>query len=162
MTKAWAIESWLFATNCRDFRYILSRSIVSWLGTALITTTFLNFGQSTKDSPVSGDAVFYALTALVAAPIIENLLLIAIIEGASIFTPNRMGQALCSVLLLAGLHAALSPLWGVAVSWNFLVMAASYTGNRSLGPQRAYMITVLIHAVHNLPSALVLIFEMHL
>lgn len=162
MSKAANIEAWLFETNRQYLGYILSRSIVSWIGTAIITTTILLLGGSTKEAPLSGDAVFYAVTALIAAPFFENLLLIMIIEGASRIISNRMGCALCAVLLLAGLHSALSPLWGVAVTWNFLVMASSYFGNRSSGPLSAYMVTVIIHAIHNLPSALVLIFEMHL
>jgi hypothetical protein len=94
------------------------------------------------------------ISLLVAAPLIESLILIGIIELLRRVRAPEAAQIFTAALFSAAMHA---PQWwphAIIVLPSFCIQAASYLYWRRTSWKTAYWVLVLIHSLTNLPAAL--------
>lgn len=125
--------------------------------TLVIMGLVLIFADAPSREGVSLDTLPYVLSRLVFAPVVENLVLVAIISILSCFISSANKIAIIASLVAALAHARSS--WaphGLIVAWLFYVLSRAYLVWRPRGIRIAYFVTVLMHAAHNLiPTSLV-------
>ncbi|HTU64547.1 MAG TPA: hypothetical protein VMF52_01245 [Steroidobacteraceae bacterium] len=95
--------------------------------------------------------------ALLAAPIIETLVLALVIQLIGRLTKHREAIAIASALLWGALHASFYPLWFFGTVWSFYVFSRGYLAWRPVSVKHALGAAAVPHALVN-SSALLLQF----
>lgn len=131
--------------------FVITRSLACYAGNLLMAMVIKLCGFSIRDVGNEGLTPLLLITSLIAAPFLENVLLVATAAFAAKFcTP--FFASFFSALLLAGLHSSASWAWGIVVFWSFLTMAGIYLQWRTFGRAKAYAVTVGIHCLVNVPA----------
>lgn len=90
------------------------------------------------------------LAALVAfAPIVETLLLSALLWTLSRFIASPLRIAAVSALVWGGLHGAVAPMWFFGTVWAFFVFSYAYLAWRPRSYAHAFAAAALPHALQN-------------
>ncbi|MDD2924563.1 hypothetical protein [Rhodoferax sp.] len=93
---------------------------------------------------------------VVVAPVIETLLLAAILWVLSLLSQNLLLVAAASAVIWAGFHATFGALWFFGTVWSFFVFSCAYLTWRKVSFPRAYFAAALPHAFVNLTVVLIL------
>jgi hypothetical protein len=138
-------------------------AIYSLLG-ALLICLLLSYlaGIQLRSSPRSHlladrGLVYFSVSAVLIAPIVESALLIALIGIARRFFAGKFVQIVLPASFLCLLHALAWPPWGLIVAPVFLLSAYGYLRWRAEGFLGAAFTTVLIHSFYNVPGAIILL-----
>lgn len=91
---------------------------------------------------------------LLFSPIVESLILVAVIEVLRWISCPTWVQICGSTIIIAILHSVGWRPWGLIVAPGFAVQAFSYLYWRSGSRTIAFAIVVCIHALHNLMPAI--------
>jgi len=91
-----------------------------------------------------------AVMDLLISPIIESLVIIAIIEIARRLKVGALTGIVAATLLFGALHCATIPIWGLIVVPAFFIEAVSYNYWRRVSFWAGLQTIVLIHAFSNL------------
>jgi hypothetical protein len=91
------------------------------------------------------------------SPLVETFGLVVIIWIVRRVTKHTAYLPLITALICAGLHSLAKPYWGLEIFWAFLIFAQCYVTWEKKSLLQAYWLTVILHALHNLLPALVLI-----
>jgi hypothetical protein len=94
---------------------------------------------------------------LVVAPLVETVILAAVVTVLARFIRNANIVAAISALAWAGLHAAFYPLWFFGVVWSFFVFSRGYLAWQPVSYKHAFGAAAVPHALVN-SSALLLQF----
>lgn len=135
----------------RWFLFAVLTAPVAWLVAASIALPFILVAQ--PESLPDRDGWPRILSGLLFAPVVENLIMIAMIGVARHFCSAKLSVAIM-VCVMAVVHAMAASWMAIAASVAFLVYGASYVAWQPSGGRRAYWITVLQHAIFNLPATL--------
>lgn len=87
--------------------------------------------------------------ALVAAPVIETLVLGAVLELLRFATRRRQILALVSALAWGGAHAWFHPLWFFGTVWSFYVFSRGWLAWQPVSYKHAFAAAVVPHALVN-------------
>lgn len=102
-----------------------------------------------------------ALIALVAAPLVETLVLSAMLEGLRRLTPRVEVAAIASALAWGAAHAWFHPLWFFGTVWSFYVFSRGYLAWRPVSYKHAFGAAALPHALVNASALLLQFFARH-
>ena len=94
---------------------------------------------------------------LVAAPLVETVVLAVLVTGLARFIRNANLVAAISALAWGGLHAMFYPMWFFGVAWSFFVFSRGYLAWRPVSYKHAFGAAAVPHALVN-SSALLLQF----
>jgi hypothetical protein len=94
---------------------------------------------------------------LVAAPVVETVVLSLLITGLARFIRNVNLVAAMSALVWGALHAMFYPIWFFGVVWSFFVFSRGYLAWRPVSYKHAFGAAAVPHALVN-SSALLLQF----
>ena len=118
---------------------------------ALIGMLFPNASQ--PDFPVSPAMQIFLIVIL--SPVVETLIM-----GSILLILLRFVSPTVAVVLSAigwGLfHSSFHPTWGLVIWWPFLIFSTLFVTWRSRSLAAAFAIPALVHALQNLPPALML------
>ena len=134
------------------------------LGTAWLTTflpSLLLAGVIALIAPnapqpsfdVSGPMAIFLLA--VFAPVVETL----IMGGALLILLRFASPAVAVLISSAGwgiAHSTAAPTWGLVIWWPFLIFSTLFVTWRQRSLAAAFAIPAAAHALHNLPTALLL------
>lgn len=139
----------------RWFIFATLTASAAWLVAAGISLPLVLIAQ--PESLPDREPWIRIFSGLLLAPMIENLIMIAMIRVARKFVDAKFSVAMM-VAIMALIHAIAASWMAIAASVGFLVYGASYVLWYPSGGRRAYWITVLQHAIFNLPATLAGIF----
>lgn len=93
----------------------------------------------------------------VIAPLTETVMMAVIFALLRLITRQIVPLAILSTLIWMGLHSLGTPAHGLGIFWSFFIQSICYLRweTRSLG--HAFWMTAALHALHNLPPALLLL-----
>ena len=131
--------------------------LVAWL-TAFIPSIALAAAVGTllpdartPEFPISGIVAIILLVFF--APIVETLIM-----GSVLLILLRFVSATSAVLVSAFgwavAHSLSAPIWGLIIWWPFLVFSTLFVTWRSRSVAVAFAMAAAVHALHNLPPAL--------
>jgi hypothetical protein len=86
---------------------------------------------------------------VVFAPLVETLLLSALLWGLSRFIASPVRVAAASALIWGGLHGAVAPMWFFGTVWAFFVFSYAYLAWRPRSYRHAFFVAALPHAMQN-------------
>jgi hypothetical protein len=91
------------------------------------------------------------------APVLETLIM-----GAVLLILLRVASPAVAVLLSAlgwGIaHSLATPIWGLVIWWPFLIFSTLFVVWRQRSLAAAFAMPMIAHGLHNLPSALLLVY----
>ena len=90
------------------------------------------------------------------APIVESLIMAAVLELLLRIVPPRWAIAL-SAIGWGVAHSLQAPTWGLVIWWPFLIFSALYVTWRQRSKLGAIGIAAAVHALNNLIPALLLL-----
>ena len=92
------------------------------------------------------------------SPLIETLIMAAVLEGLLRFVPPA-AAILMSSLGWGVAHSLVAPAWGLVIWWPFLIFSTLYVAWSKRSAWLAIGIVFLVHALQNLVPALLLAFR---
>lgn len=106
------------------------------------------------DFPFGSWTIFALVVAF--APVVETLIM-----GSVLLVLRRFVSPVTAVVLSAAgwgiAHSLQAPAWGLVIWWPFLIFSIVFLVWQEQGLARAFAITSLLHAMHNLLPALGLV-----
>jgi hypothetical protein len=109
---------------------------------------------SQPEFPFTGAELFVRL--VIVAPIVETLIMGVVLVLLQLLL--RPTPAVLVTALFAGLAHSLAPngvpVWGLVIWWPFLIFSTLFVTWRQRSLLAAFAMPALAHAVHNLPTAL--------
>jgi hypothetical protein len=145
------LEAAASARPSRLFARATLLAAVSLLASLLVALGVQAFTGGLIRNHSAGLGWMEAVVSLVAAPAVENLILVFVLEAcvAARMTDKRV-LPLISAIPLSLCHAVFAPAWAVVVYPAFVVYAHAYDRYRRSGQDRTgYWMSVLVHAMHN-------------
>ena len=139
----------------------LATILVAWLltwGGSILLAALINTFSPVVEGPNFEAQGFYSLFMLVVfAPVTETLIMAAIIWLLTRFL-KPTAAIVGSALIWGAAHSAMAATWGLVIWWPFLIFSTLYLvwRQRSLG--WALAMPMIVHALQNLPSALLVSF----
>jgi hypothetical protein len=154
----------LFRRTTRT-KFALAMAVYSLLGAFLIYLLLIYLaGIESSGSPRNRlqannrSLVFFSISAVLIAPVLESALLIAIIAIVSRIFASQFMRIVLPTFLLCLLHSLAWAPWGLVVAPVFLLSSYGYLRWKPEGFFGAVFTTVLIHALYNAPGAILLLF----
>lgn len=86
---------------------------------------------------------------LFAAPVLETLLMAALLLGLTRVVRRRRWVVLASAGIWAGLHGLSAVVWGLCVFWAFAVFSCAFLAWRQRSRAHALLVPAAIHALNN-------------
>lgn len=83
------------------------------------------------------------------APLVETLLLSALLWALARFIASPVRIAAASALIWGGLHGAVAPMWFFGTVWPFFVFSYAYLAWRPRSYRHAFFVAALPHAIQN-------------
>ena len=126
--------------------------VPSVLLSALVMALMPNASQPVFDV----DGLFALLTLVVIAPALETVIMGAALSILLLF----VSPAVAVLVSAAGwgiAHSLMAPAWGLVIWWPFLVFSTLFVTWRQRSLIAALAIAAIVHGLHNLPSALLLV-----
>ena len=115
-------------------------------------------GAEQPQFPVSGATALFMLVAF--APVLETLIM-----GGVILALLRFFSAPVVVLISSAgwgvAHSLMAPTWGLVIWWPFLIFSTLFVTWRQRNLALAFAMPMLAHALHNLPSAILVAYFPH-
>ena len=108
-------------------------------------------GAQQPEFPVSGLTALFLL--VIFAPVLETL----IMGGALLVLLRFLSPSMAvfaSALGWGVAHSLGAPTWGLVIWWPFLIFSTLFVTWRSRGLFAAFAMPAMAHALHNLPSAI--------
>jgi hypothetical protein len=156
---------WWFAIERGSF---LDYCLVAWplalvpsiLLAALAYAAFSGAGadMAAVQKPMRDVAQRHWWIALLAAPLIETLLLALGIQLIARFTKHRETIAITSALCWGALHASFYPIWFFGTVWSFYVFSRGYLAWRPVSVKHALAAAAVPHALVNSSALLMQLF----
>ena len=100
---------------------------------------------------VSGAAAIFAL--VIFSPVVETL----IMGGLLLILLRLMPPWLAVIASAVGwgiAHSSVAPIWGLVIWWPFLVLSTLFVAWRQRSLGLAFLLPMVAHGLHNLPTAL--------
>jgi hypothetical protein len=97
------------------------------------------------------------LVMCVFVPLVETLGIALLVWALRRFTKLSKYLPLITALICAGLHTLAKLYWGLEIFWAFLIFALCYVTWEKKSLVHAFVLTAILHALHNLVPMLVLI-----
>ena len=91
------------------------------------------------------------------APIVETLIMGGVLVLLLRLTRNPALSVLISSAGWGIAHSLSAPAWGLVIWWPFLIFSTLFVTWRKRSRAGALAIVMIVHALHNLPSALLLL-----
>ena len=118
-----------------------------------LVASFLPQAKGPEFGAVSADLV---VRLVVMAPLIETLIMAALLEVMLLALPPRAAVVISSIGW--GLaHSYIAVAWGLIIWWPFLIFSTLYVTWRGQGRMLAIAIVFAVHALNNLGPALLLL-----
>jgi hypothetical protein len=158
---------WFNAVPGRFTEYCLIAWHVALLPSiALVALAYVIFSTAGADvgalqKPARDIANRNVWITVLAAPIVETLVLAAGIALIGLITPHREVIAIISALAWGGLHAWFYPLWFFGVVWSFYVFSRGYLAWRPVSVKHALGAAAVPHALVNSSALLMQFFAAH-
>ena len=138
---------------------------VTWV-TTLIPSVLLAavIGHIVPDVPqpqfnMSGPLAIFLLA--VFAPVVETLIM-----GTVLLVLLRLFSPTIAILLSAAgwgiAHSMAAPTWGLVIWWPFLVLSTLFVAWRQHSLAAAFMMPMVAHGLHNLPTALLVAYGINI
>ena len=138
----------------------LTRSVVvGWLTAfppSIALAVLINLVAPDAEPPkfeVSGLLAVFGL--VVFSPVVETLIMAGVLALLVRVMPARWAVIL-SAIGWGAVHSLAAPIWGLIIWWPFLVFSALYVTWRQRSPWLALGVPMLVHALQNLPPALMI------
>lgn len=161
---AGSLERLLFDTDVHPARYVLRAWPMATLPTFAIAVLLavgaerLGAGRLFDEGQWDGlkelPRGLLMLQVLLAAPLLETLLMAPILALLTRLLPRRRWVVLASALLWAGLHSLSVPVWGLCIFWTFAVFSSAFLAWRPRSFWHAYFVTAAVHALNNAVAGL--------
>ena len=155
----------LLPSPVREGRQPALALAVAWLltfpvsiGLAWIVSQFFP-GAEQPEFKISGSAALLML--VVFAPVVETL----IMGGVLLVLLRFLNPTLAILVSSAGwgiAHSLIAPTWGLVIWWPFLIFSTLFVTWRQRSLALAFAMPMLAHALHNLPTALIVAYFPHL
>jgi hypothetical protein len=146
---------------------LLVHCLLAWLVALLLSLGFVNLVHgllwlldvdATVFQAPDRQATFKEFFGTVAfAPLVETLLLGALLWVLSLMSRRPRFVAVASSLLWGALHGAFGLIWFFGTAWSFYIFSVSYLAWRPQGWRHAFVAAALPHALINL-TAMALLF----
>lgn len=116
-------------------------------------------GAQNPEFDVSGGLAIFLL--VIFAPVLETLIM-----GSVLLVLLRLFNSPVAVLISAAgwgvAHSLGAPTWGLVIWWPFLVFSTLFVTWRQRSLALAFAMPMVAHALHNLPSAVLVAYFPHL
>jgi hypothetical protein len=149
----------------REPRRPLLALVVAWLLSfplSLVLAKLVSMvfpGAQNPEFPISGLTALFLL--VVFAPVLETLIM-----GGVLLVLLRLFSPPVAVLVSAagwGIgHSLAAPTWGLVIWWPFLIFSTLFVTWRQRSLLLAFVLPMAAHALHNLPSAVLVGYFPHL
>lgn len=152
--RLWPL-SILFDNRKPALKYIFYAGLISLLPSLAIAGILAFSGVITEESgpQFEGPVVVLLISMIIAAPMLETLLMVPVLWVLSFITKRKPLLALLSAIVWAVLHSLAAPAWGFVIFWPWFVFSCSYLAWREKGWWRAVFVTIGVHVFQNtLPS----------
>ena len=103
------------------------------------------------------DGTFAVLMLVVFAPVIETLIMAAILSLLLRFV-SPTAAVLASAVLWGIAHSLIAPAWGLVIWWPFLVFSTLYVTWRQRSLLMALAMPAIVHGLQNLVPAVLLLY----
>ena len=138
----------------------LSRSVVvGWLTAfppSIALAVLISLVAPDAEPPkfeIGGPVAVFAL--VVFSPVVETLIMAGALALLMRVMPARWA-VIVSAIGWGAVHSLAAPIWGLIIWWPFLVFSALYVTWRERSPWLALGVPMLVHALQNLPPALMI------
>jgi|GEM_PF-1481753 len=137
--------------------YIPLMGAFSLIPSLILSFALAQTGLLTEDTrpKFEGPPILVFLGMIILSPVIETLLMAAILWAGSFLTGNKTRLAVASAVIWGVLHSLAAPAWGITVAWPFFVFSCVYLGWRDRSVGRALLVAMALHAFHNVLPAVV-------
>src|SRR5215204_3809703 len=161
----WAPPITLLPAAIREPRSAWRSILVGWLTTFLpslvlgtiVTKLLPNVTQ--PQLPISNWVGVFLM--VVFAPVTETLIMVAVLAVLLRFLPPTVA-VIVSAIAWGIAHSLAAPSWGLVIWWPFLIFSTLFVTWRQRSLALAFGMPMLAHALHNLPSALLVAYFPHL
>jgi hypothetical protein len=108
----------------------------------------------------SYNPIIDGITALIVAPLLESAILVPMMVIAEKIVNGRIASSVLCASIWAALHGMIVPLQAVVAFWAFLIFSLTLLHWRERLPNSYYWVLVLTHFFANLPSTIILAFDL--
>jgi hypothetical protein len=138
----------------------LPRSVtVGWLCTFPVSIGLAALVQlllpGAKPPEFHGSGLFAFAAIVILSPVVETLMM-----GGALLLLLRVVPPVWAVLVSAAvwgcLHSLAAPIWGLIIWWPFLIFSTLFVTWRQRSLTLAFAVPMLVHALQNLPPAILL------
>ncbi len=147
--------------------YVLKAAALSFLSALVISLLLrLVLGSSkTENAPLAQSVItlgpYLALILMaLAAPLIETLFLGCVITLMKWKRASFWMTVFIASFLAAIVHSLASLAWGVAIFFPFMIFSIAFSVWGRERWLKGYFVSATIHALHNLPSAILIFFQL--
>jgi hypothetical protein len=144
---------WLVRFDENPLVFAIKRAALCSLIPLPLTIALTLLAVPTHSAPAAAAMLENVAMLLLVAPILENAMLVLLAAYMNFFARPSFA-ALIAAAFVSLTHSIYVPLWGILVFPAFFVQALIYLAWKRDGRMRAYLVTVLIHALTNIPGAL--------
>ena len=137
-------------------RYVAIAWACSFFPSLLIAGLLAAVAPDAARPEFDAGPVTVLLLMVVFSPLLESL----IMGGALIVLLRFFSPVIAVIASAAGwaiAHSLAAPIWGLVIWWPFLIFSVAFVTWRGRGLWFAIGLTALIHALQNLPPALILL-----
>ena len=161
------IFKFLDSSTSSSFTYVLKAAALSFICATSVSMMIkiLSVSFPAENIPLAQsitelgpELAFLSIVAI--APLIETLLvgvLVSILIQQKITTGNAI---LITATIAAALHSLISLPWGLMVFLSFVIYTKSFVTWRQQSWKKGCLVSALVHGLHNLPSAVVIYFNL--
>lgn len=148
-----SVWRWLIEPRGNFFVFALQRTLACYLIPLPFIFVAFIFELPVKNATADSAVLVNVTSELLMAPLLENGVLVLVAAYMRFFFPPTW-SALIAATLIATLHGFYSVLWGLSVLPLFFVQASVYLAWAARGRLKAYLLTVLMHALFNVPHVI--------
>jgi len=144
-------------TGENPWAFSLLAAIAAILPPFVLLALLRNSIPSAETEPYN--PIIDGITALIIAPLFESAILVPMMVIAEKIVQGRVGPSLLCASVWAALHGIIVPLQAVVAFWAFLIFSLTLLHWRERLPHSYYWVLVLTHFFANLPSTIILAFD---
>lgn len=144
---------WMNRPEGSRVAYVVKMAMMALMGAIAVGIILSGFIEETE-GPAASFGLAFAV--VIAAPVVETLMMWAILSGLGFFLHEFRMKAFVSAGIWAGMHAAGNPISGVIVFWSFLLFSITFLVWQRRSTNDALVMTMAVHALHNVLPAMAL------
>ena len=151
------LPDFLFRRDEPPLAYILKGYLLALLPSLALSMLAGSVASPTAeipDIPVQGSTSLLLL--IVVGPLLETLILLAMVLGFRRFLGTGPTVLLCSLLWAIG-HSLAAPIWGLVVWWPFLLFSIAILTWRERGLLQTVAVVTTIHGLQNATAGLLML-----